>query len=307
MRYNIRNAAKSDMETVKRLYERARGFMEQHGNPSQWGKIYPPDSQIEQDILAEKLYVLWDTCGIHGVFYFSEGPDLTYAVIENGRWSSDQAYCVIHRVAGDGSGGIFKDILEYSRRFANYLRIDTHENNYVMQSALTKNGFRQCGTIYAEDGTERLAYDAFCGVREARKDDLQKLLCLYTHLHEKEIPEYSEELEKIWTKMIDDPNHHIIVYEIDGEIVSSCVCVIIPNLTRNIRPYGLVENVVTHSDYRRQGFATACLDYVKQIAVQQGCYKMMLLTGSKEENTLSFYRKAGYNSEDKTAFIQWLN
>lgn len=33
----------------------------------------------------------------------------------------------------------------------------------------------------------------------------------------------------------------------------------------------------------------------------------MLLTGSKEESTLNFYRKAGYNSSDKTAFIQWIN
>ncbi len=32
----------------------------------------------------------------------------------------------------------------------------------------------------------------------------------------------------------------------------------------------------------------------------------MLLTGSKEPGTLEFYRNVGYNSEDKTAFIQWL-
>ena len=33
---------------------------------------------------------------------------------------------------------------------------------------------------------------------------------------------------------------------------------------------------------------------------------MMLLTGSKKESTLKFYERAGYNSSDKTAFIQWL-
>ena len=45
----------------------------------------------------------------------------------------------------------------------------------------------------------------------------------------------------------------------------------------------------------------------KKIAEQNHCYKMMLLTGSKEESTLNFYRNAGYNSSDKTAFIQWIN
>lgn len=81
---------------------------------------------------------------------------------------------------------------------------------------------------------------------------------------------------------------------------------VIPNLTRNIRPYAFIENVVTHEKYRKQGLATECLAYAKEIAVKNNCYKMMLLTGSKSEGTLNFYKQAGYNSEDKTAFIQWL-
>ena len=109
-----------------------------------------------------------------------------------------------------------------------------------------------------------------------------------------------------WDKIITDQDHHLIVCEVDGKIVASCVCVIIPNLTRNIRPYAFVENVVTHEAYRGKGYATACLNYAKQIAEEQNCYKMMLLTGSKEEKTLNFYKTVGYNSADKTAFIQWL-
>ncbi len=82
---------------------------------------------------------------------------------------------------------------------------------------------------------------------------------------------------------------------------------IIPNLTRNERPYAFVENVVTHGDYRGKGYATECLDYAKDIAVKKNCYKMMLLTGSRERKTLEFYRKAGYNSTDKTVSIQWIS
>ena len=81
---------------------------------------------------------------------------------------------------------------------------------------------------------------------------------------------------------------------------------IIPNLTRNIRPYAFIENVVTHVDYRGKGYATACLNYAKELAVIADCYKMMLLTGSKKESTLNFYKQAGYNCMDKTAFIQWI-
>ena len=143
-------------------------------------------------------------------------------------------------------------------------------------------------------------------VREAVKEDLDELLNLYLFLHEKNIPENSEHLENTWKTIIEDINHHIVVKEINGKIVSSCVCIIVPNLTRNIRPYALIENVVTNEGYRGKGYATECLNYAKEIAIKDNCYKMMLLTGTKNENTLAFYKSAGYNSDDKIAFIQWL-
>ena len=143
-------------------------------------------------------------------------------------------------------------------------------------------------------------------IREAGKDDLDALLKLYLFLHEDSIPEQNAHLEKTWNQIIEDPNHHLIVKEVDGQIVSSCVCVIIPNLTRNVRPYAFVENVVTHADHRGKGYAGECLNYARKLAEKDNCYKMMLLTGSKNPETLRFYQKAGYNSIDKTAFIQWI-
>ena len=143
-------------------------------------------------------------------------------------------------------------------------------------------------------------------VREAVKEDLYELLNLYLFLHEKDIPKNSSRLETTWKTIIEDKNHHIIVNEINGKILSSCVCVIIPNLTRDVRPYAFIENVVTNEEPRGKGYATECLNYAKEIALKNNCYKMMLLTGTKKESTLNFYKNAGYNSEDKTAFIQWL-
>lgn len=143
-------------------------------------------------------------------------------------------------------------------------------------------------------------------VGEATKNDLNNLLQLYLHLHEDKIPEDSMNLRETWEIIQSDGNHHIILSERDGILVSSCVCVIIPNLTRNIRPYAFIENVVTHEKYRGRGYAAECLNYAKRIAIENNCYKMMLLTSSKEKSTLDFYSNAGYNSTDKTAFIQWL-
>lgn len=143
-------------------------------------------------------------------------------------------------------------------------------------------------------------------IREVNINDLNDLLLLYLHLHEDSVPGITDHVKNTWKAIIEDENHHIIVKEIDGKLVSSCVCVIIPNLTRNIRPYAFVENVVTHSDYRGKGYATECLNFAREIAVTNNCYKIMLLTGSKSEDTFNFYKRAGYNSTDKTAFIQWI-
>ena len=143
-------------------------------------------------------------------------------------------------------------------------------------------------------------------VREARRDDLDSLLKLYLFLHEERIPDHDRHLTETWEQILGDRNHHLIVNEVGGQIVSSCVCVIIPNLTRNVRPYAFIENVVTHADHRGKGYAGECLEYARQIAEKENCYKMMLLTGSKKAGTLRFYEKAGYNSSDKTAFIHWI-
>lgn len=143
-------------------------------------------------------------------------------------------------------------------------------------------------------------------VSEINEKDLMGLMKLYTQLHHNPMPQEDEKLISLWQKIIADPMHHIIVTRINGVIVSSCVCVIIPNLTHEQRPYALIENVITDKAFRGQGLATGCLAYAKELAEKEGCYKMMLLTGSKEESTLRFYERAGYNCQDKTAFIQWL-
>ena len=143
-------------------------------------------------------------------------------------------------------------------------------------------------------------------IREITNADFDGLMTLYMQLHGNPFPEKSDEVMALWEGILADPNHHIIVAEEDGKIVSSCVCVIIPNLTHGQRPYAFIEYVVTDEAYRKRGLATACLDFAKESALKENCYKMMLLTGSKSESTLNFYERAGYNRNDKTAFIQWI-
>ena len=85
--------------------------------------------------------------------------------------------------------------------------------------------------------------------------------------------------------------------------MSSCTLTVIPNLTRACRPYGVIENVVTHAEHRGRGWGKAVLAHALAAAWRQDCYKVMLLTGRKDEATLRFYERAGFDPHGKQAFI----
>ena len=141
-------------------------------------------------------------------------------------------------------------------------------------------------------------------VRTIHYDELRKLMDLYKQLHPDDpYVEDNESLESLWNDIYDDPNLHYLIIAKDGEIISSCTLAIIKNLTRNFRPYGLIENVITHSDHREKGYGTKVLHKAIEIAKKNNCYKVMLLTGSQKEETLRFYEQAGFHKGIKTGFI----
>lgn len=159
--YFVRKANEGDLPRIVEIYAYARSFMAASGNPTQWGTERPPLAQLERDIAAGDLYVVANGKEIHGVFAFLLGDDPTYAVIYDGAWHFDKPYGTLHRVAGDGSGGIFAAAVTFAKQRSSYLRIDTHENNKVMQHVIEKAGFQRCGMIITDDGTPRIAYDRF--------------------------------------------------------------------------------------------------------------------------------------------------
>lgn len=156
--YQIRKAVWADFDRILEIYRIAREFMAKTGNPTQWGTNYPPVSMLEADIPAGNLYVVEDAA-IHGVFAYFTDPDPTYGYIEDGAWLDDSPYGTIHRVAGDGSGGIFTAVLQFAMEQNPHVRIDTHADNKVMQRVLEKHGFQRTGIIYLEDGDPRIAYE----------------------------------------------------------------------------------------------------------------------------------------------------
>lgn len=141
-------------------------------------------------------------------------------------------------------------------------------------------------------------------IRNVHQDELEALLSLYQHLHPTDAPlPEGVILRRVWSELLGDPKVHCLVADVNEEIVASAVLVIIPNLTRGARPYGLIENVVTHAAHRRKGFATRLLHHALQVAWEENCYKVMLLTSSKSREVHDFYEQAGFTKGEKTGFM----
>lgn len=137
--------------------------------------------------------------------------------------------------------------------------------------------------------------------RTANPDDLNSVQHLYSQLYDKEQP-LTEQVLTQWQKLLSYDNIHMILTEQDGVPISTCCLTIIPSITHNARPFALIEYVVTDKSHRRNGAGKACLDYARQLAIKQNCYKIMLITGRAEAH--AFYKACGYSEEGKTAFVQ---
>lgn len=146
-------------------------------------------------------------------------------------------------------------------------------------------------------------------IRKATPADAEILRELY-HGHLTKHPPKESQDTNAWREKIArfeaDPMYHLLVGEADGRVVSAVTLVAVENLTRNLRPYAIIENVVTHADFRGHGYAATLINHASEIAAALGCYKIMLLTSAKTDDTLRFYEKCGFNRRDKTGFIKWL-
>ena len=159
----IRNTRLEELDQVMEVYAYARKFMAEHNNPNQWKNNKPSREQIEKDILAGKHYVCMEGDVIAAVFYFAHETDPTYVKIYEGAWLNEDDYSVVHRIAASGKvKGAGSFCMNWASAQCDNLKIDTHEDNYVMQNMLKKCGFTQCGTIYLEDGEPRIGFQKVC-------------------------------------------------------------------------------------------------------------------------------------------------
>ncbi len=146
-----------DVDKILEIIDHARGIMRRNGNMNQWVTT-PNREMILNDINDKCSYVIKENGEICATFMFKIGLDDTYIKID-GNWLNDNEYGVIHRIASNEKiKGVLSLAKDYALNHIKDIKMDTHEDNTIMQHLLLKNGFKYCGIIITTDGTPRLAY-----------------------------------------------------------------------------------------------------------------------------------------------------
>ena len=129
----VRKAVKTDLKDILDIYESARIYMKNNGNPNQWGDEWPP---------------------------FHIGEDPSYGILDEGKWHYDSEYATVHRIASNGKeAGIFKEFLDFGKTICKHIRIDTHTDNIIMQNLIEKHEFEKCGRFFSQSKRWWIAYE----------------------------------------------------------------------------------------------------------------------------------------------------
>ena len=132
--------------------------------------------------------------------------------------------------------------------------------------------------------------------RRAEPGDLEPLQRLYLHLNPNMPIVPAERAQEIWSDLLSRKGIAVFVALVEAQIVATCVLITAPNLMRGGRPHGLIENVVTHRDFRRQGHGRAVMKAAFDAAWAEGCHNVMLLTGRKDPAVHRFYQSCGFET-----------
>lgn len=139
--------------------------------------------------------------------------------------------------------------------------------------------------------------------RAARPGDFEDIVRLYKQLQPEDPIVEDGSDAAAFEQILDSPELHLFVLEQAGAVVATTYLNVIPNLTRSARPYAVVGNVVVEESLRGTGLGKQVMAGALQAAWDAGCYKALLMTGSRKPDTHGFYNACGFSADAKTAYV----
>jgi GNAT superfamily N-acetyltransferase len=139
-------------------------------------------------------------------------------------------------------------------------------------------------------------------IREANEKDLNGILALYQQLFNEEDYSNIKMYEEKWKEIFQNNYLKYFVAIENGQIISTCNIAIIPNMTRNLRSFAVIENVFTHEDFRKKGYGKKVIEKAIEYAKKRNCYKVMLLSSKDRIEAHRFYERIGFDGNSKKGF-----
>jgi GNAT superfamily N-acetyltransferase len=137
-------------------------------------------------------------------------------------------------------------------------------------------------------------------IRQASEKDIPRILELYAQLsldvQKKYVPASIYDCSKVFRKMSEYPNYHLLVAEEGGVVVGTTVLAILPGFCHSVSSFGVVEYVVVDETYRSKGIGKLMMEAVKSYARTAGCYKIILTSDKRRERAHKFYKTVGFEA-----------
>ena len=139
--------------------------------------------------------------------------------------------------------------------------------------------------------------------RLARASDLAALLALFEVSEVSAAAWPTERAERIWRETLAHPGVFIFVSEDGSRLAATCMLVTSPNLLRQGRRHGFLENVVTHPELQGRGHGRAVVEAALAQAWAVDCHHVLMQSGRANPRVHRFYERLGFKPGLRTAYV----
>jgi len=112
-----------------------------------------------------------------------------------------------------------------------------------------------------------------------------------------------ENARRIWVSTLAQEGLSLFVSSENSKVVATCMLITAPNLLREGRKHGFIENVVTHGNYKCRGHGSAVLQAALQKAWTDGCFHVLIQSGGQDPDVHRFYEGNGFEGGLRIGYV----
>jgi GNAT superfamily N-acetyltransferase len=139
--------------------------------------------------------------------------------------------------------------------------------------------------------------------RLASASDLSSLLALFEASEVSAAAQPRERAESIWRDTLAQRGTYVFVSDGGDRIAATCMLITAPNLLREGRRHGFLENVVSHPELRRRGHGKAVVQAALAHAWTVDCHHVLMQSGRADPGVHEFYDALGFQAGLRTAYV----